>query len=407
MNISKNQFTQLKGSEGLLPQEETLEQSRHHKSLIIGVPCEKPFYEKRVALVPSTVKLLVQHGHQVILETGAGQAAFFSDMEYSDAGARVVYDRESVFKAQLIIKVAPPTEADIELMQYRQTIISSLNISGLNAEFLKKMMAKKITAIAYEYIQDKAGTLPLVRAMSEIAGNTSIFVAAEYLSHPDYGKGKVFGGFPGIHPTEVVILGAGTVGEFAARAAMGLGALVKVFDNSLYRLRRLQSNLTARIYTSILQPEVLSKALKSAEVVIGAIRAPQGSTPCMISKEMVSQMKEGAVIIDVSIDQGGCFETSRITSHENPVFSAYGITHYCVPNIPSRVPHTASYALSNYFSPVFIQMGEMGGLINMLRGNLGIRKGVFLFNGTLTNRHLSDRFGLSFQDLELLMAAFS
>jgi alanine dehydrogenase len=255
-------------------------------------------------------------------------------------------------------------------------------------------------------VQDKAGTFPVIRAMSEIAGNTSMLVAAEYMSNPEYGRGKMLGGFSGISPTEVVILGAGTVGEYATRAALGMGAFVKIFDNSVYKLRRLQNNLNTRVYTSMIQPRVLMNALRSADVVIGAIHSAYGRTPVVVTEEMVQQMKSGAVIIDVSIDQGGCFETSEVTDHRNPVFKKYGVTHYCVPNIASKVPHTASYALSNFLSPILLRFGEEGGVEKVLHTDYGVRQGVYLFNGISTNKFLSDSFHLPFQDINLLMAAF-
>jgi alanine dehydrogenase len=267
-------------------------------------------------------------------------------------------------------------------------------------------MNKKVTAIAYDYIKDEDGIYPIIRSMSEIAGNTSILIAAEYLSNINNGNGSMFGGITGTSPTEVVILGAGTVGEFATRAALGLGAMVKIFDNSVYRLRRLQSDLATRVFTSVLQPKVLAKALKTADVVIGAIRAPKGRTPCVVTEEMVSEMKYGSVVIDISIDQGGCFETSRVTNHTNPVFRTHGVIHYCVPNIPSRVSRTASYALSNVLTPILVNIGDEGGVENLLRSNSGVRHGVYIYNGILTNQFLGETFKLPYKDIDLLMAAF-
>jgi alanine dehydrogenase len=233
-----------------------------------------------------------------------------------------------------------------------------------------------------------------------------MLIAAEYLSNPEYGRGKMLGGFPGISPTEVVILGAGTVGEYATRAALGMGAMVKIFDNSVYKLRRLQNNLNTRVFTSMIQPRLLNDALRSADVVIGAIRSDYGWSPVIVSEEMVQQMRCGSVIIDVSIDQGGCFETSHVTDHRNPVFKKHDVTHYCVPNIASRVPHTASYALGNFLSPILLKVGDQGGVEKMLYSDFGIRQGVYLYNGIATNKFLSDTFHLPFQDINLLMAAF-
>ncbi|MDD3875853.1 MAG: alanine dehydrogenase [Bacteroidales bacterium] len=390
----------------LMPQEEMLRVAEGRKNLSIGVPKETSFEENRIALAPEAVSLLTQNGHIVLVESQAGNNARFSDSEYAEAGADIKYVKSDVFKADIILKVAPLTTEEFELLKPRQTIISVLNYQVQNEEYFKKLASKKITALAYEFIKDRAGTLPLVRSMSEIAGNASVLIAAEYLGDTKFGKGLLLGGLSGITPTEVVILGAGTVGEYAARVALGFGALVKVFDNSIYRLRRLQNNLNTRIFTSIIQPKVLSKSLKRAHVVIGAIHAPEGITPCVVSEALVKEMKPGAIIVDVSIDRGGCFETSRITTHSNPVFVKHGITHYCVPNIPSRVPQTASYALSNFFAPTLLCISDHGGIENLLKYDYGLRQGVYMYAGILTNRFVGQYFKMPHQDLELLMAAF-
>ncbi len=390
----------------LMPQEERLEVKRGQKNLVIGVPKESAFYENRIPLDPDAVSLLVHHGHQVLIEADAGKAAHFPDTEYAEMGAEIIYDTRKIYSADIVLKIAPPTLDEIDMMGTKQTIISSIHTSAINEEYFRRLLIKRITALAFEYVQDKAGTFPVIRAMSEIAGNTSMLVAAEYMSNPEYGRGKMLGGFSGISPTEVVILGAGTVGEYATRAALGMGAFVKIFDNSVYKLRRLQNNLNTRVYTSMIQPRVLMNALRSADVVIGAIHSAYGRTPVVVTEEMVQQMKSGAVIIDVSIDQGGCFETSEVTDHRNPVFKKYGVTHYCVPNIASKVPHTASYALSNFLSPILLRFGEEGGVEKVLHTDYGVRQGVYLFNGISTNKFLSDSFHLPFQDINLLMAAF-
>jgi alanine dehydrogenase len=406
MDQMQNGFSDFLASGNYLVQEEKLEVSKEKRNITIGIPRESAHLENRIALVPDAVGLLVQNGHRVIIETDAGKAAHFPDAEFSSLGGEIVHKPQEVFKADVILKVAPPTIDEIEMMGSKQTILSSLNIPSLSEEYFKRLIAKKATALAFEYIKDKDGTFPVIRAMSEIAGNTSILLAAEYMSDCEFGRGKMLGGFSGISPTEVVILGAGTVGEYAARAAIGMGAFVKVFDNSIYKLRRLQNNLNARIYTSILQPRVLLKSLMNADVVIGAVHSASGRTPCMVSEDMVRQMKPGAVIIDVSIDQGGCFETSHVTDHKNPVYQVLGVTHYCVPNIASKVPHTASFALSNFLAPIMLKVGEEGGMEVLLRTDYGVRQGTYLFNGILTNRYLSNHFHLPFQDLNLLMAAF-
>jgi len=388
---------------GFLPQVEMLELSRKKGQLFIGIPKETTFQERRVALVPGAVTLLVSNGHRVRVETKSGVDSNFSDNEYSEAGAEICYDTADIYKCDIIFKVAPPTEEEVDLMTGNQTLVSALQLAVQPKEILQKLMQKKITAIAWDYIKDEDGFFPVVRTMGEIAGTTSITIAAELLSSFENGKGVMLGGIAGVQPAEVVILGAGIVGEFATRAAIGLGASVKVFDSSLSRLRRLQNNLGRRVYTSVFQPKLIGKAVKRADVVIGAIRAPLGRTPLIVTEDMISDMKEGSVIIDVSIDQGGCFETSRITNHNNPTFLKHGVVHYCVPNIASRVSRTASFALSNIFSPILIEMGERGGCRELIKDDPGFRSGVYIYKGTLTSEVLGKVFNLKYKTIELLV----
>jgi alanine dehydrogenase len=390
----------------LMPSEERLEIPNKSCRLSIGIPKETVWLENRVSLSPEAVRLLIKDGHRVVVENDAGKASHFPNQLYSDLGAEIAYEPIIVYQSDIIVKVAPPTTNEISMFKGKQVLFSSLNIAGLTDFHFKQLSAKRVTALAYEYVKDRDGNFPIVRAMSEIAGTTSIIIAADYLSHLDYGMGLMFGGLSGIAPTEVVILGAGTVGEFAARAAMGMGAFVKVFDNSVYRLRRLQNNIGMRVYTSVIQPTALGEALASADVAIGAIRSKAGFSPVCVSEDMVMRMKTGAVIIDVSIDQGGCFETSLMTDHKNPVYEKHGVTHYCVPNIASKVPRTASLALSNLLAPIILRVGEEGGITNILRSSQGIRNGVYLYNGISTNRYISDHFKLPHKDIELLLAAF-
>lgn len=406
MKTSKDVLLSLQKQGGLMPQEETLEVSHKKGSLFIGIPKETYFQENRVCLVPESVALLVNNGHRIVLESDSGKAANFDDRDYSEAGAKIVYSAKEVYEADIILKVAPPSEEEIAMMQRKQTLFSALQLTVQGNNYIKQLMDKKLTTIAFNYIKDEDGIFPIVRSMSEIAGNTSILIAAEYLSNINNGNGSMFGGITGTPPTEVVIIGAGTVGEFATRAALGLGATVKIFDSSVYRLRRLQSDLGTRVFTSVLHPNILAKELKTADVAIGAIRAPNGRTPCIVTEAMVSEMKYGSVIIDISIDQGGCFETSRVTNHTSPVFRSHGVIHYCVPNIPSRVSRTASYALSNVLTPILVNIGEEGGIENLLRNNYGVRNGVYIYNGILTNKFLGETFKLPYKDLDLLMAAF-
>jgi alanine dehydrogenase len=388
----------------LMPQEEMLEVGRKKGKLYIGIPKEISFQENRVALVPDAVALLTNNGHRIVVESNAGKMANFQDHDYSEAGAQIVYSAEDVYKADIILKVAPPSPQEIGMMQTKQTLISALQLTVQPEDFLKQLMAKRITAIAFDWLRDQDGIYSVIRSMGEIAGGTSILIAAEYLSNANNGQGAILGGISGISPTEVVILGAGTVGEFATRAALGLGASVKVFDNSIYRLRRLQSDIGTRIFTSVIQPRVLAKHLKTADVAIGAIRAQHGRTPCVVSEEMVAEMKVGSVIIDVSIDQGGCFETSEVTNHTKPVFRKHGVIHYCVPNIASRVSRTASYALSTIFAQMLMNIGEEGGVENLLRRDEGVRHGIYVYNGVLTSQVLGEMFKLPYKDINLFMA---
>lgn len=392
---------------GLMPQEEMLEIQTRDSKLFIGIPKETAFQEHRVALVPDSVGLLVSNGHRVIVESNAGKASNFQDKDYSDAGAEISNNTKEVYKADLIMKVAPPTMEEIEYFdpQKKQLLCSALQLNVQPRECMCKLMEKKVTALAYDFIQDRDCIYPIVRAMSEIAGTTSILIAAEYLSNTNKGHGIMLGGIAGVKPSEVVIIGAGGVGEFAARAALGLGATVKIFDNEIYRLRRLMNDLNQRVFTSIIHPKVLEKAIKNADVVIGALRPKNGRTPCVVTEEMVSAMKYGAVIVDVSIDHGGCFETSEVTSHDSPVYKKYGVTHYCVPNIASRVSRTASYALSNVFSPILLDLGKDGGVDKMIRNNKGMRHGIYMYKGILTNKVLGETFRLPYKDIELLIAA--
>ena len=334
--------------------------------------------EKRIGLVPDAVNLLTNNGHNVIVQSGVGEVINFSDKEYSDCGAQIVDTAKEVYQADIILKVSPPTHEEIEFMEKKQTLISALQLKIQSPDFFQKLMDKKITAIAYDYIQDEDGIFPVVRAMSEIAGNASILIASECLSNLNHGKGLLMGGIAGVSSTDVVVLGAGTVGEFATRSAIGLGASVKVFDKSLSKLRRMQDKLSARVDMNTINPKALEKSIRRADVVIGAIRSRDSRTPCLISEDMVKLMKPGSVIVDVSIDRGGCIETSEITSHKVPTFIKHGVIHYCVPNIPSRVARTASFSLSNIFSSLLLDIGVYGGVNKIIFNKPNIGQGAII-----------------------------
>ncbi len=372
----------------------------------LGVPKELAPQENRVSLRPEAVSVLVNNGFDIFVESKAGLASKHSDNDYAEAGATVAYATEEVFKADVILKIAPPTVAEIGYMKNGKAVISALPVSALSAEYLKALNRKQITALAYEFIEDKVGGLPLVRAMSEIAGSTAMLIAAEYLSSRNDGKGIILGGVTGVPPTKVVIIGAGTVAEYTARAAIGLGAEVKVFDNHIYKLRRIKEQLGQHhIYTSTIDGVMLLDSLIRADVVVGAVRADEGTSPCVVTEEMVSRMKPNTVIIDVSIDQGGCFETSEVTTQTNPVFRKYGVIHYCVPNIASYVARTATTAISNIFTPMLIKLMDAGGIDQMMYAHQWFAKGAYTYKGGVTNKAIADKLSMPYKALELIMAA--
>jgi alanine dehydrogenase len=385
----------------LLPQEETLEIQKRKGELVIGIPKETHYQEKRVCLTPDAVAALTSHGHKFVIETGAGNGANFSDNEYSEAGAKISYDVKEVFGCNIILKVEPPSLDEIKLINPQSTLFSALQLKTQTKDYFEALASKRITAIAFDYISDDQGVYSIVKSLSEIAGTASILIAAEIMSNDNAGNGLLLGNVSGVPPSEVVILGAGTVGEFAARSAIGLGANVKVFDNSITKLRCLQQNLGRAIYTSTIQPKTLQKALMRCDVAIGALRGKSRS-PVIVTEEMVEQMKEGAVIVDVSIDRGGCFDTSEITTHKKPTFVKYGVIHYCVPNIPSRYSRTASVSISNIFTPYLLNIAEEGGFENAARLDRSLQKGMYFYHGILTNRTVADWFNLPFRDINLL-----
>jgi alanine dehydrogenase len=389
----------------LSPQEKLLKIQKPKNSFFIGLPKEVSLQENRISLTPDAVALLVNNGHEVWVENKAGVDSKFTDKQYSDAGAKIVYSPEEVYKAEIILKIEPPTLEEIELMHPGQALISALQMGHLSVENLNALLKKKVTALAYEYIEDKVGGMPIIRAMSEIAGSTVMLIAAEYLSTANSGKGVILGGITGVPPTKVVIIGAGTIGEYAARAALGLGADVQIFDNHIYKLRRIKHLVGHQIYTSTIDTITLSETLKSADVVIGALRAEKGRARQVITEEMVSQMRPDSVIIDLSIDQGGCIETSEITTLAKPVFRKHGVIHYCVPNVASRVAHTATTALSNIFTPTILRAAEEGGIEEMIFTHKWFMKGVYTYKGGLTNEHVARKFGLKYKNIELLLAA--
>jgi alanine dehydrogenase len=386
-------------------QVEKLAVEHGEQSITIGIPKEDSANESRVSLVPHSVRTLVGYGHQVIIEKGAGEKSNFSDHEYSESGAKVVYSKEEVFKCNTLVKIAPPTLEDIDLMQNEQIVIAPLQIPSLTSEYVEKLLKKRIISLAMEYLQSDDGTFPIVRIMSEIAGIGSMLTAAELLTNTKNGRGVLLGGISGVPPAKVVILGAGVVGEFATKTALGLGASVRIFDNDISKIMRLQSLVGRQLHTSSINPVYLGYQLMSADVVIGAIHSTHGRTPIMVTEEMVSKMKEGAVIVDISIDQGGCFETSKLTTHANPTFVKHGVIHYCVPNMASKVSRTASVAVSNIITPLLLKTGKAANIEELLYRSSGIRNGCYTYKGCLTNEYLSRRFGIKNSNLDLLLTS--
>jgi len=385
--------------------EETLDIKPKGTELFIGIPKETSFNENRIALTPESVGVMVANGHRVVVETKAGEGASYTDQDYSEAGAKIAYNQKEVFECDVLVKSAPVSESECELLKPNQYIISPIHLAIMKREILQKMMDKKITALSFENLKDDSGHNPIVRSMSEIAGSAVMLIAGQYLSNANNGKGVLVGGISGIPPTKVIIIGAGIVGEYAARTALAMGASVKIFDNSIYRLKRLQNNIGGRLWTSVIEPKILSKQLKTCDVAVGALSSTGGRTPIIVTEEMVSNMRPGTVIVDVSIDRGGCFETSEVTTHEKPVFRKYDVIHYCVPNIPSGFARTASQAISNVLMPLLLETADDGGIDNVVWYKINIRSGIYLFKGSLTNFYLSERFDLKFTDLNLLIAS--
>jgi alanine dehydrogenase len=382
----------------LIPQEEKLEIARKKSDLLIGIPKETSFQERRICLTPDAVYNIVNQGHKILIEAGAGELSNYSDLEYSKAGADVTQDTKKVLGCPIIIKMEPPTVDELSYININSTIISAIQLKIQCKEYFEILTQKKITALAFDFIKDQDGSYPIVKSISEIAGTASVLIAAEILIE----KGHLFGNINGVAPTEVVIIGAGTVGEFAAKSALGLGASVKIFDNSITKLRNLQNNLNQRVSTSTINSKSLLKALRRCDVAIGALKG-ENRAPIVVPQTIVENMKKGSVIVDVSIDTGGCFETSEITTHQNPTFTKNEVIHYCVPNIPSRYAKTASLSISNILTPFLLQIAEDGGVEEAIRRDKGLKNGVYMYHGILTNKPIAEWFMLNFNDINLLV----
>ncbi len=387
------------------PKEKLLEIEKSKKKLVIGLPREDYKGENRICLTPLTVEMLVNNGHEIFIETGAGLASNYADCDYSEKGAFIVCTKAEIYQCDIVLQMSPLSSKEIDLLKGNQIIMSALQVHCQCAENIRKLMQKKVTAIAFEYLKDSDGHFPVVRSMSEIIGISAIMIAGEYLSKGKNGKGVLLGGVTGVSPTEVVILGAGTAAEYASRAAIGLGASIKVFDNSMHQLRRLKAHLGQQIHTSTFHPSILSKAFKSADVVIGALKHEDSHRNILVTEDMIKQMKTGSVIVDLSIAQGGCFETSKMTTHEKPTFTKYGVIHYCVPNLASHTCRTASIAMSNICAPLLLDISNNGGVHQFLKSDMGLRHGTYIYKGILTNKRLGDCVKIQAKDINLFFTS--
>jgi alanine dehydrogenase len=390
----------------LYPEESLLKELSGHSKLTIGLPREDQSTETRLALTPEGVAIVTEEGHRVILQRGAGQAMSYTDLQYCDAGAEIVDTDAEVFGADMILKIAPPDLEQLQHMKHGKTICSMLQLSDLKQDVIKMMMSKKLNAIAFELIKDEQKAFPVVNTIAEIEGNTSIGVASELMSNASGGKGILLGGIAGVSPTEVVILGAGLAGTVAARSALALGAQVKIFDHDVNKLRKIQHYLGQQVFTSVIHPAVLFRALSSADAVIGNLRYINGSERFMVSEELVKTMKQGAIIIDLSVDQGGCFETSECRTLKDPSYERFGIIHYCVPNISARVARTTSMALSNIFAPMLLKIATSGGVKNAVMESSGFRNGLYIYEGILVNRLIAGYYGLPSNDIGLFLTGY-
>ena len=391
---------------GLLTKERHAKVSEKHRSLRIGIPNEISNDECRVALAPSGVSTLVSNGHQVFVGAGAGELAHFTDKEYSDVGAEIAPSAAELYSGcELIVKVGPPRDDEMKLMQEKQMLISALHLGGTSPAFLQRLMDLGITGIGFEFIRDSDGTLPIVRMMHEIMGVMSVQIAARYLESAEGGKGVMLGGISGVPPSNVVILGAGVVGEWAARTALGFGAHVIVLDNELGALRAMEHYLDRGITTAMATDQYIRQAVSTADVVIGAMMTAGYRSPIVVTEDMVAGMREGSVIVDAVIDQGGCIETSHPTTHADPAFKKYGVIHYCIPNMPSNAARTATWALTNVLVPYLIKIGDMGSINEALWTDVGLRNGTYVYRRHLTKKSLATMFGMPHRDIELLIAS--
>lgn len=390
----------------LLTLEKPLKVREGKQSLKIGVPKEVFSDERRVAIAPAGVATLVSNGHEVLIEEGAGLKAHFADGEYTDHGAEIVPSAKELYsRSTLVVKVCPPTREELELIQEKQILISALHLGNTSPDLVKKLMDLRVTGIGFEFIQDPDGSLPIVRMMHEISGSMSIQVASRLLESSHGGKGIMLGGISGVPPASVVILGAGVIGEWSARVALGLGARVVVLDTDLSALRALKHHFDLRVTTAVANPHYLPQAVRNADVLIGAMMQSGGRPPMIVTEEMVQTMRSGSIIVDLVIDQGGCIETSHPTTLSDPTYVEHGVIHYCVPNLPSNAARTATYALTNVLVPYLIEIGDAGSINDALWRSASLRNGTYVYRRHLTKKSLAALFAMPHRDIELLIAS--
>lgn len=378
-----------------VPEECLYRYEKVNNRLSFGIPKEEQRNETRLALTPEAVGILVSRGYKVLVESEAGNGMNYTDMRFADNGATIVNTKEEAFNADIILKIAPPTPEEACLMRNRSSVFSMLQLSLLKSDAVKEMAKKHITAVAYDLLLDSNKNYPIASALHEISGMTAISVASQYMSNENGGKGLLLGGIAGISSTEVLIIGADIAGESAARTAMALGAQVKVFDHDISKLRKIQHQLGQSLFTSVLHPQVLNKAFKSADAVISTLRYIEGGERFFVTEDTVMTMKKGAVIVDLSTDLGGCFETTRCMSISEPAYIKDGVIHYCVPNITSRVSRTSSMAISNVLAPMMLRIASYGGMRHAIDNEYGIMNGVYTNNGHITNHLIARHLGLN------------
>ncbi len=382
-----------------------LKMEEHKNTLTIGIPKEDQRIEKRLAITPETAGLLVEAGYRVLVESDAGLTINYSDRYYAESGAEIVFSPAEVYQADIILKISPPSFEEIGWMKPRCTVFSFLQIHLLSRASIDLMMKKRINAVAYELVLDDNAVSPFVTAISEIEGACSITVAGELLSNAHGGKGILLGGVPGISPTEIIIFGAGVAGKVAARAALALGASVKIFDNEVHKLRDIQHKLGQTMFTSTLQPNVMRNAFRSADVVIGAMQYVNKTHVYRISSDLIREMKKGSLIIDLRMSQGGCFETTLEACLPNHpfIFERFGVLHFCELSLASRVARTSSIALSNIFITMFTALADSGGVGQFARFDRGFAAGFYMFSGKMVNSYVANHFNLPVNDIGLFL----